>query len=1179
MTLYRCFLKLCLIACLSFTGKNAFAQAPDIQWEKFLETLNDDFQASSIQQTTDGGYILAGAIPAQNFNSYLIIKFDAAGNIQWQKTLGGRYFDEAYSIQQTTDGGYIVAGNSSSNDGDVSGNHGGNDYWVVKLDATGNIQWQKSLGGTGEDKAKSVQQTTDGGYIVAGYSNSNDGDVSGNHGGYDYWVVKLDTTGNIQWQKSLGGTDTEWAYSIQQTTDGGYIMAGYSASKNGDLTGNHGDYDYWIVKLDTTGNIQWQKSLGGTGRDVANSVRQTADGGYIVAGYTTSNDKNVSGNHGSVDYWIVKLGAAGNVHWKKCIGGSKSEWTTSMQETPDGGYIVAGYTRSNDGQVSGNHGEADCWIVKLNVSGDLLWQKCIGGADNDYATSIQPTTDGGYIIAGYAETNDGYARTGWIIKLFPDEKTTDSDGDGVPDSADCAPDNAKKWRTAELYIDKDGDGYDNGKKLVCYGTNIPAGYIETSKGTDCNDNNAAIHPGATEICGDGIDNNCDGVIDEGCGTTGVYYSKAAGNLHAADTWGANPDGSGTAPADFGTGKTFTLANRGNEYSMTGNWLISGALNIPAGAQLMINGHTLSLATLTGTGILTGSATSSLVITGAGEFGALNFSTGEGGSLKALTLNRNGSVTIGTALGIYDMLTVTNGTLNTGDKLTLKSTAANTARVTPVTGSITGNVTVERYIPARRAWRIMSAPVAGNQSINEAWQEGVTLSSPNPNPYPGYGTIITKGTVANGFDQNIPGQTSSILSYNSATDTWTDVLNTRTNAVNKTPYFLFVRGDRSVTTTGSKPATLRVTGPLKTGDQVIPTAATGYTAVANPFASPINFATITRNNVDNSFYVWDPKMGGAKGVGAYVNISFNGTGYDIVPKAVSPESQYIQSGQGFLVHAAGGAGSMVIKESDKSATPARNVFKAGEEKEDNEAIVFTPAKDAYGIRINLQTADTAGYTVLDEVFASYSKNFADNIDGMDVPKLFNVSENLSLNRKGRSLMVERRSPVMDADTLYLQLGSTRQTSYLLEFDPVALKDVVSATLVDHYMHSAATVSTSAITQVHFMVNADAASSGNNRFELRLTRNSARPAQLKPVIRAYPNPVINGMVYLEFSDVKKGIYNIELTNIAGQVITRKTIHHAGENTTHPVSLGIAITSGVYQLRITGGDTRTTIKLFKK
>ena len=350
--------------------------------------------------------------------------------IQWQKCLGGGGDDRANSIQQTNDGSYIVAGFTGSNDGDVTGNHGAYDYWIVKIDYSGNIQWQKSLGGSIYDKPNSIQQTNDGGYIVAGYSNSNDGDVTGNHGGgYDYWIVKLDSSGNLQWQKSLGGTyHDDVANSIQQTYEGGYIVAGYSCSSDGDITGNHGYGDYWVVKLDTTGNLQWQKSLGGSNDDGANSIQQTNDRGYIVAGFTGSNDGDVTGNHGgNFDYWIVKLDSSGNLQWQKSLGGTGDDWGSSIKQTTDEGYIVAGYSDSNDGDVTGNHSTTyhyyDYWVIKLDSAGNLQWQKCLGGVGAESAFLIQQTNDGGYAVAGNTWSNSGDV-TGnhgfsdyWIVKL------------------------------------------------------------------------------------------------------------------------------------------------------------------------------------------------------------------------------------------------------------------------------------------------------------------------------------------------------------------------------------------------------------------------------------------------------------------------------------------------------------------------------------------------------------------------------------------------------------------------------------------------------------------------------------------------------------------------------------------------------------------------------------------
>jgi len=216
--------------------------------------------------------------------------------IQWQHSYGGTFGDYTAPVRQTSDGGYVLAGATYSNDGDVSGNHSSSsDIWVTKIDSIGNLQWQKCLGGTNYEDgaypkttANTIQQTTDGGYIAGGVCYSNDGDVSGNHGDSDMWVVKLDGSGNLQWQRSLGGSLDDYGNAVIQTSDGGYMAAGYCGSSDGDVIGNHGGFDYWLVKLSNSGTIQWQKCLGGLFEDYANAIQQTTDGGYIVGGFTDS---------------------------------------------------------------------------------------------------------------------------------------------------------------------------------------------------------------------------------------------------------------------------------------------------------------------------------------------------------------------------------------------------------------------------------------------------------------------------------------------------------------------------------------------------------------------------------------------------------------------------------------------------------------------------------------------------------------------------------------------------------------------------------------------------------------------------------------------------------------------------------------------------------------------------
>ncbi|MFI5218135.1 MAG: T9SS type A sorting domain-containing protein [Bacteroidia bacterium] len=436
--------QLLLIGCLILMFDFSLAQTtPGIEWAKCFGGSNDD-QARSIIQTNDGGFVVAGFSNSNDSNvtgnhggpDYWVIKLDNAGNLQWQKSYGGTNGDYGQSVYQTFDQGYIVAGYTTSNDGDVSGNNGYEDFWIIKIDSMGFLQWQKCLGGTKPDMAHYVIQTNDSGYIIAGGTLSNDGDVSGNHDTIaplmnDYWIVKLDNNGNIQWQKCFGGSEDDQAFSIRHTTDGGYVVAGWTQSNDGDVSGIHSILkDKWIIKIDSVGNLQWQKCLGGTDEDRCYSAQQTNDGGFITSGAVKSNDGDVSGNHGGLtDVWITKLDSINNLEWQVCLGGTGFEEGYSIQQTTDSGFIIGCVSYSNDGNVSGNHGGDDYWIVKLDTTANIQWQKSFGGSDLDWPYSIRQTNDGGYIIAGHSGSNDGDVSGNngtydyWIVKLFPDTIT------------------------------------------------------------------------------------------------------------------------------------------------------------------------------------------------------------------------------------------------------------------------------------------------------------------------------------------------------------------------------------------------------------------------------------------------------------------------------------------------------------------------------------------------------------------------------------------------------------------------------------------------------------------------------------------------------------------------------------------------------------------------------------
>lgn len=418
--------------------------------------------------------------------------------IQWQKCYGGSSKDIGNCIINTFDGGYAICGNTFSNDGDVSGNHGGSDCWVVKLNSSGKLVWQKCLGGSNDDGAASMIQTSDGGYIVTGFTKSSDGDLlgisQGNSINGDMWIIKLDTGGAIAWQKIIGkpGTATnpiassiiqtfdngfvisgagvfgdegcpssftkaivmkfdssgneEWhncygalsaatfGGQIIQTLDSGYAFAGSTEGDGGDVSGFHGGlFDGWLVKLNRYGSLEWQRCLGGSGNDGLRSLFQTEDSGFVAAGYTNSTDGDVSGMKGGSDVWVVKVSSSGNLEWQRCYGGTKGAATNFMKRTADRGFFICATTNSNDGDVTGLHSKDtnDIWLIKLNSAGALQWQKCLGGTNDDEGSYVIQNRTGAIVIAGYTGSNDGDVSGNhavgnivgdiWVVQLTPED--------------------------------------------------------------------------------------------------------------------------------------------------------------------------------------------------------------------------------------------------------------------------------------------------------------------------------------------------------------------------------------------------------------------------------------------------------------------------------------------------------------------------------------------------------------------------------------------------------------------------------------------------------------------------------------------------------------------------------------------------------------------------------------
>lgn len=448
---------------------SAAGQVPVVQWNRVIG--GDEYDGlTSLQRTTDGGYLLGGSSRSgisgskseacRGREDFWVVKINAAGVKQWDRTFGGDNWDWLMSLQQTADGGYILGGYSESRvsgDRTAPGHIGviglpSSDFWVVKLDAQGNKQWDQAYGGTDSDLFYSLQQTRDGGYILGGksYSGQSGDRTEPSRGGADYWVVKIDAQGHKQWDHAYGGSSEEGLQSLQQTQDGGYILGGHSLSGvSGDRTRpNQGSQDFWVVKIDAQGHKQWDRAYGGNANDILRSLQQTHDGGYVLAGYSDSNisgDKtqNHYGNNSgyNYDFWIVKTDAAGTLQWEKTYGGLAIEDANVVRQTSDGGYVVGGVstsgasgdkTQPHKGNANGY--EFDYWLLKLTATGAKQWDLTFGGVGDDHLKSVEQTSDGGYLLGGASgsgvsadktQPNQGAADF-WIIKLGPASPPTTS---------------------------------------------------------------------------------------------------------------------------------------------------------------------------------------------------------------------------------------------------------------------------------------------------------------------------------------------------------------------------------------------------------------------------------------------------------------------------------------------------------------------------------------------------------------------------------------------------------------------------------------------------------------------------------------------------------------------------------------------------------------------------------
>lgn len=520
----------------------AIAQSiPDKDWDyTFGGNLYDTL--SVLKQTTDGGFVLGGRSKSgitgnktqdtKGGLDFWIVKLNYSGVKQWDVDLGGNGNDVLSSVCETSSYNLVFGGYSNSGiSGDKSqDNRGKYDFWIVKTSPSGIKIWDKRFGGSGNDILSEIRQTNDGGFILGGYSDSGaDGDKSqAGQGANDFWIVKTDSNGIKLWDVRFGGCSDDNLFTILQTADGGYLLGGLTHSLitcGGDIEqAGYGGKDYWIIKTDASGNKLWTNRFGGDDRDILHSVIETSTG-YLLAGTSASNifGDQTNSKRGSDDYWLIYTDLNGAKIWDKRYGGNKADILNDFQKMSDG-YILGGYSSSNVGGEKTHNpiGAKDYWLVKVDLNGNILWDKTVGGFENDELVSAQQGFDCGLILGGTSnsgvsgdksETSFGYTDY-WCVKLKADPP---------------------KYYFADL----DADGYGDLHDSVSSCSPI-AGLILVAG--DCNDADNKIHTGAAETC-NGLDDNCNGIIDDNASApilTGIISGAAIGTCKDTITYTITP---------------------------------------------------------------------------------------------------------------------------------------------------------------------------------------------------------------------------------------------------------------------------------------------------------------------------------------------------------------------------------------------------------------------------------------------------------------------------------------------------------------------------------------------------------------------------------------------------------------------------------------------------------------
>jgi len=504
-----------LLGCVVLLLLNkVYSQAPDFIEGYNLGGTNADYGVKSIW-SYDSTIVQCGRTYSDNIDltnnygnsDFWISEMDTSGNILKSKNFGGSNYDDCNDVIQLVDSGYLLVGTTQSNDFDVSFLHGVSDFWVVRIDKNFNLIWEKTYGGTNQDEAKSVFKSSDGNWVISGFTISQDGDVSSNNGSADFWVIKIDINGDIIWGKNFGGSDLDVCYQGSETFDGLLVFGGKTYSDNGDVIDFKGGSDYWLITCDANGILLSSNCYGSSNFEICYSMFQINKNLYLAGRIQGSGGDITEYNGGIYDIWILCLDSTKNIIWEKNFGGSGNDEPFNIKGFSNNECIISGATTSNDGDITETYSDGityDYWVFTIDSNGTLIWQISLGGTAYDEAHSSLLSLNKTYYISGWSNSIDGLI----------------TDNIGYVDS----------W-TAKLrfcnniyYADLDSDGYGDiySDTLSC---ELPLGYVIDS--TDCNDLNFNVHPDLIDFC-NAVDDNCNGLTDEDATFT-TYFEDEDGD--------------------------------------------------------------------------------------------------------------------------------------------------------------------------------------------------------------------------------------------------------------------------------------------------------------------------------------------------------------------------------------------------------------------------------------------------------------------------------------------------------------------------------------------------------------------------------------------------------------------------------------------------------------------------